>query len=255
MRIAAIQSDIIWRESSANRMNFESIIESLSDVDLVVLPEMFTTGFCTDPRGTAEKADTETLQWMKELSKKGGFAMAGSVAVEQDGKYYNRLYFVKPDGNWEKYDKHHLFTFAGEHNNYTAGDERVVVEYNGWKILLQICYDLRFPIYSRNKKDYDIAIYVASWPSVRIDPWITLLKARAIENLSYVIGVNRVGNDPNCQYCGGSMIHDFKGVPMCDEALDKEEVLVAEFKKDELDNFRAIFPALDDEDKFILESV
>lgn len=253
MRVAAIQADLIWGDGSANRMNFESVIEHLTDVDLVVMPEMFTTGFYTQPEGVAEKAQTDTLEWLKETSARKGFALAGSVAVEEDGKYFNRFYFVQPNGQWTKYDKRHAFTFGGEHLHYTGGTERVVVEYMGWKILLQVCYDLRFPVFSRNLGDYDMALYVASWPVPRIGVWDTLLKGRAIENLAYVIGCNRVGNDPACEYNGSSAIIDFKGEPMTETTTGQEAVLRATLDKSELEAFRAKFPALNDADKFKIE--
>ncbi len=168
---------------------------------LIVLPEMFSTGFITMPAGEAE-SDGASLGWMKAIAKKYGCAVAGSVATEDGGLFYNRFYFVKPDGTFVKYDKRHLFSFAGEDRRFTAGSEKVITEYNGVRFFLQVCYDLRFPCFSRNilPNPYDAVIYVASWPSPRIGAWDTLLKARAIENQCYAIGVNRVGKDPSCQY-------------------------------------------------------
>ena len=174
--------------------------------DLYVLPEMWSTGFATEPEGIAE-SDGSSLNWMKQMANRLDAAVAGSIATEIDGKYYNRFYFVKPandgsDNEIEYYDKHHLFTYSGEHLRYTAGERRVVVEWRGWRFLLQVCYDLRFPIFARNCAEgpdaYDVALYVASWPTSRRAPWDTLLRARAIENQCYVCGVDRTGDDPAC---------------------------------------------------------
>ena len=164
--------------------------------DLFVLPEMFSTGFCTSPEGIAESSDSATLQWMKQKAAEHNCAIAGSVSVEENGKFYNRFYFVHPDGNVQWYNKKHLFTYGGEDKHYTAGQERVVVNFRGVRFLLEVCYDLRFPVWSRNRGDYDAAIYVASWPSPRVEAWKALLRARAIENQCYVLGVNRVGRIP-----------------------------------------------------------
>ena len=216
--------DILWTDPKGNRTRAEEAIDSCPGADLYILPEMFSTGFCTQPEGVAEFCDSDTLAWMKSKSGSIGAAIAGSVAVMDCGKYYNRFYFVKPDGCVESYDKRHLFTYGGEHNHFTAGDKRVVVEYKGVRILLQVCYDLRFPIWSRNHGDYDMAVYVASWPATRVEAWKALLIARAIENQSYVIGVNRVGDDPSNTYNGGTRVIDPYGklIPTMDN--NKNEV-------------------------------
>jgi len=198
MNITLIQADLVWNDPAANRNRFEREIFAVGETDLVVLPEMFPTGFCTRPREAAEPDGGPTLAWMRRTARKKGAALAGSVAVEQDGRYFNRFYFVRPDGATVHYDKRHLFTYGGEHKEYTGGDRRVIAEYKGWRILLQVCYDLRFPVWSRNRDDYDMILYVASWPTPRVEAWSALLKARAIENVCYVAGVNRVGDDPNC---------------------------------------------------------
>ena len=179
MKITLIQTDLLWNDPAGNRARFEQKIAEAGSADLIVLPEMFSTGFCTQPRLAAEPLGGETLPWMKRIAQKTDCALAGSVAVEENGNYFNRFYFVKPDGSVSQYDKRHLFTYGGEHKEFTAGDKRVIVEYKGWRILLQICYDLRFPVWSRNRNDYDLAIYTANWPTPRVDAWSALLRARA----------------------------------------------------------------------------
>ena len=216
MKTALVQYDIVWADPAANRSRLDALLEGIPQVDLIVLPEMFSTGFATQPEGVAEEAPSETLEWMKEKARAKDCAVAGSVALHEDGKYFNRFWFVKPDGEVTAYDKHHLFTFSGEHHRFTRGEERVIVEWRGFRFLLNVCYDLRFPVWSRNRKDYDAAIYVASWPSVRQFPWDTLLRARAIENQCYVLGVNRVGKDPACDYCGCSALFDARGHVMAE---------------------------------------
>ncbi len=217
---------------------------------LIVLPEMFSTGFITMPAGEAE-SDGASLGWMKAIAKKYGCAVAGSVATEDGGLFYNRFYFVKPDGTFVKYDKRHLFSFAGEDRRFTAGSEKVITEYNGVRFFLQICYDLRFPCFSRNilPNPYDAVIYVASWPSPRIGAWETLLKARAIENQCYAIGVNRVGKDPSCQYNGHSSIVDPYGNASASCAEGVEEIVSADLDLDSLQAFRDKFPVLKDADR------
>ena len=252
MNIKLLQTDIAWQKPEANREHVENLIDSLSDsTDLVVLPEMFTTGFCTSPKGAAEKADTDTLLWMQSIALGRNMALAGSVATEENGKYYNRFYFVKPDGSYVTYNKRHLFTFAGEHKEYTAGEERVVVEYHGFRILLQICYDVRFPVYSRNRGDYDMIIYVANWPTVRLDAWNTLVRARAIENVCYVAAVNRTGSDPYVQYSGGTVLYNFMGKTIA-EAGAEEGIVSGTIDMQDLIRFRSKFPALQDADQFKL---
>ena len=185
---------------------------------------------------------------MKAKASQTGAAIAGSIAVHEDGRYYNRFHFVTPDGNVTTYDKKHLFTFGGEHNRFTAGSERVIVAYKGFRILLEICYDLRFPVWSRNKGDYDMIIYVASWPTPRVEAWKALLTARAIENQCYVAGVNRVGDDPGNNYCGGSRVIDPYGkiIAECEDGREME--VTAEVDMEVLEAFRAKFPVLDDAD-------
>ena len=238
MKITLIQTDLLWNDPAGTRARFEQKIAEAGSADLIVLPEMFSTGFCTQPRLAAEPLGGETLPWMKRIAQKTDCALAGSVAVEENGNYFNRFYFVKPDGSVSQYDKRHLFTYGGEHKEFTAGDKRVIVEYKGWRILLQICYDLRFPVWSRNRNDYDLALYTANWPTPRVDAWSALLRARAIENLCYVAGINRTGTDPNCSYCGKSALLDFKGQTLADVEPGKEALLSAELDADALRDFR-----------------
>lgn len=235
-----------------NRFGAEAMIASAPGCDLYVLPEMFSTGFCTSPEGVAEPEPCDSLKWMKDSAEMFSAAIAGSVAVEENGRFFNRFYFVTPDGNAVHYDKRHLFTYGGEHLKFTSGKERKIVEYKGVRILLQVCYDLRFPVWSRNRGDYDMALYVASWPETRTDAWRQLLKARAIENQCFVAGVNRIGTDPSNSYCGGTMLIDPYGKVIAECADGMESVAVAEISMEELAAFRQKFPVLDDADDFEL---
>ncbi|MBQ9286748.1 MAG: amidohydrolase [Bacteroidaceae bacterium] len=254
MKIVLIQSDIVWADPKANVARTEAALQALpADVDLIVLPEMFSTGFATQPEGVAEVEPGSTLQWMLRTARRHNFAVAGSVAIEDVGAegmpcFRNRFYFVKPDGSVEHYDKHHLFTYGGEHLRYSAGNERVVVEWRGVRFLLMVCYDLRFPCWSRNREDYDCALYVASWPTPRKAAWTALLHARAIENQCYVVGVNRVGTDPYCHYSGGSVAIDPYGRDIVACADGQEGSAIAEIDMTALAAFRDKFPVLKDRD-------
>lgn len=250
MRVTIVQTDITWACPAANRAHMDGMLRGIEGSDLIVLPEMLSTGFATNPEGIAER-DGSTLAWMKAKAAEKGCAIAGSVATEADGLFYNRFYFVTEEGSTTHYDKHHLFTYSGEHHRFTAGNDRVTVEYRGVRIRLLVCYDLRFPIWSRNKADepYDIALYVASWPTSRADAWDTLLKARAIENQCYVAGVNRVGEDPNCPYCGGSAVIDPYGRVIATCGRGNEGVVTADIDMAALKAFREKFPVLNDADK------
>lgn len=251
MKILLLQMDLAWLSPDENRTRAAELIRKNGGADVYVLPEMFTTGYCTEPEGVAETADGRTLAWMQGMAAECGGAVAGSVAVEEEGRFFNRFYFVTPEGVYYKYDKHHLFTFGGEHFKYTAGTERVVIDFRGVRILPLVCYDLRFPAWARNGGGmYDLAIYVASWATPRVEAWSILLQARAVENVCYVAGVNRVGSDPVADYCGCSAMLDFKGQPL--GGLERGEcgVICAELDMDKLKEFRAKFPALNDADKF-----
>ena len=248
MKITILQRDIVWADPTRNVQRADEAIDGNPGSDLYVLPEMFSTGFCTQPEGIAEPAENRTVSWMKAKASQTGAAIAGSIAVHEDGRYYNRFHFVTPDGNVTTYDKKHLFTFGGEHNRFTAGSERVIVAYKGFRILLEICYDLRFPVWSRNRGDYDMIIYVASWPTPRVEAWKALLTARAIENQCYVAGVNRVGDDPGNNYCGGSRVIDPYGKIMAECEDGREMEVTVEVDMEVLEAFRAKFPVLDDAD-------
>lgn len=247
MRVVLLQMEIVWGNAVANMQHAEQMMEHQKEVDMFVLPEMFTSGFCMEPERIADGQGI-TLRWMQRMAREHDAAVAASVAVAENGLFFNRFYFVRPDGSYESYDKHHLFSYGGENRCYTAGKERVIVTYKGWRILLQVCYDLRFPVWSRNHKEYDLVLYVANWPESRVSAWKTLLKARAIENQCYVIGVNRVGNDPQCHYNGCSRVVDPYGKVMINCAEDEECRFSTELNLETLVQFRKKFPVLDDAD-------
>ena len=248
MKITLLQTDIKWCSPAENIARAEKLILDAEKSDIYILPEMFSTGFCTQPEGIAEPSNSDTLRWMQRKAAETNAAIAGSIAIEEQGKYYNRFYFVKPDGSVAHYDKKHLFTYGGEHLRFTAGEERVIVEWRGVRILLEVCYDLRFPIWARNRGDYDLILYVASWPTPRVAAWSALLVARAIENQCYVAGVNRVGTDPACEYCGGSVIIDPYGKVTATCADNTECEATAEIDMQALEAFREKFPVLKDAD-------
>jgi len=248
MKITVLQQNVVWNDVRGNLTKTSGAIDDNPGSDLYVLPEMFSTGFCTQPEGIAESSEGESLAWMRSKSSQIDAAIAGSVAVCENGKYYNRFYFVRPDGTYVKYDKKHLFTYGGEHKYFTAGSERIITEWRGVRILLEICYDLRFPIWSRNRGDYDMVIYVASWPTSRIGAWKALLTARAIENQCYVAGINRVGTDPSNEYCGATRVIDPYGniLSSCDDGV--ETAATSDIDMTVLRAFREKFPVLNDAD-------
>ena len=263
MRIALLQQDIAWCSPAENMRRAEAAFAaglgsgslSSSDdgavrhVDLIVLPEMFTTGYCADPSQAAGAVDdgAAALVWMRRMAECYDAAVTGSVAVVESGRCFNRMYFVRSDGGMEYYDKRHLFAMGGEADNYTAGCRRVVVEWRGVRILLQICYDLRFPVFARNRGDYDMILYAANWPTPRIAVWDTLLRARALENQCYVAGVNRVGRDPWCDSCGHTVMVDPYG-RVTSASSDGETLLVVEADMEFLRSFRHKFPVLEARD-------
>ena len=261
LRVSIVQGDTRWHDPAGNRAYYGELIAPLhGTTDLVVLPETFTSGFSNDAIGNAETMDGPTVEWIRAQAVKLDAAVTGSVQLRTDAGVFNRMLFATPDGNLVHYDKRHLFSFAKENERYAAGHERVIVEWKGWNILLQVCYDLRFPVFSRNRfdagraglPDYDLALYVANWPSARAYPWKTLLRARAIENLCYVAGVNRVGSDGNgLHYSGDSAVIDFLGHPVS-ECTDEEVVVTTTLQASELAAHRARFPAMLDGDAFEL---
>ena len=253
MKISLVQMNLAWCDKEANLRRAEELIRLHPGADVYVLPEMFTTGFCMDPRLAAEPMEGVALAWMRDIASEMNAAIVGSVATAaSEGSYRNRMYFVEPDGRVTFYDKHHLFSYSGEHKCYEAGKERVIVEFRGVRFFLQVCYDLRFPVFGRNREDYDVALYVANWPDKRRMAWDVLLRARAIENQAVVIGVNRVGTDPMCNYDGGTAAIDFFGfvAARCDD--NAEQVVTYEVKMDELRHYRDKFPSLVDSDDFSL---
>ncbi|NMB36886.1 MAG: amidohydrolase [Bacteroidales bacterium] len=250
MKVALVQHNIKWAEPKVNCDHISQLLKGTPKVDLVVLPEMFSTGFATKPEGIAENEPSYSLEWMKKSAAKMDCAIAGSVALKTEQGYFNRFYFVKPDGSVTAYDKRHLFTYGGEHLTFKPGNERVVINWRGVRILPIICYDLRFPVWSRNRGDYDMMICVASWSIPRRHHWDTLSRARAIENQCYMAAVNRVGTDPTREYNGGTAFIDPFGQPIASCADGKEEVIVCEVDLQKLENYRKKFPALGDRDNF-----
>ncbi|WP_119718075.1 amidohydrolase [Cognatilysobacter tabacisoli] len=261
LRISLVQGDTRWRDPAGNREYYGRLIAPLHGItDLVLLPETFTSGFSNDAIDEAETMDGPTVAWMRDQAARLGAALTGSVQLRADGGVFNRLLFVTPGGETHTYDKRHLFRYANEHERYAAGRDRLTVEWKGWRICPQVCYDLRFPVFSRNRfdverpgqPDYDLLLYVANWPAARAYPWKTLLRARAIENLCYVAGLNRVGTDGNgIAYSGDSAVIDFLGHPVS-ECTDEEVVVTTTLQAAELAAHRARFPAMLDGDRFEL---
>ncbi|PIB29565.1 amidohydrolase [Maribacter sp. 4G9] len=255
LKLALVQSPIIWEQPELNRDYFSSKIATLKNaVDVIVLPEMFTTGFTMSPENLDAKQGGITVAWMQEKAKELNAAIVGSIVYSERGLHFNRLFFVTPKAEVHHYDKRHTFTLAGENEKYQAGNKHLIVDYKGFKINLMICYDLRFPVWSRNTTDYDILVYVANWPKPRVEAWDTLLKARAIENMSYCIGVNRIGMDEKgLEYVGHSAIYDSLGQQLI--FSEKEEVLSVNIDKDHLLEVRKKLKFLQDRDKFQLLGV
>lgn len=252
-KVLLIQAGLFWADAQANRDKLDAIVRNQAgDSDIVVFPEAFTSGFLGDLDGPAESMDGPTLAWMKELAAYMNCVLCGSAAIATAGGKANRFLWVQPDGEVQFYDKHHLFGFGGEDARYVAGLERKVFNYRGWRICPQICYDLRFPVWCRSQNDYDMLIFVANWPEPRTAAWSALLKARAIENQCYVIGVNRSGSDPRgFSYAGASAVYN----PLGEEVLnlgDKEAVMPARLELREVDRIRRKFPFQQDADQFTL---
>ena len=263
MKVALIQMDIAWESPGKNREEAERLMLAAEKSDIYVLPEMWNTGVTTQPQGVAEDEEGETLQWMKRMAERLDAAVVGSIAVKTPSisplkgecLYMNRLYFVTPASNGQCsmvnvqwYDKHHLFAYGGETENYTPGNEYVSVDWRGVRFHLSVCYDLRFPLWLRNRDDYDVLICVASWPQARIHAWNVLLQARAIENQCYVLGVNRIGKDPMCEYSGGTSVVDpFGFTTSCPD--DEAYVLTETLDLKRLKAFRDKFPVLKERDQ------
>ena len=252
LRVAICQMDIIWGDCEVNLQRVECYVRS-TEADLLVLPEMFLTGYdCSSE--VAVPVDSPYIERLQRLAVESGRAVAGTIAVREEGAIFNRFYLFLPDGRVEHYDKRHLFRMAGEDKVFSAGVERVVVEFMWWRILLQVCYDLRFPVWSRQRGDeYDLVIYSAEWAAARIGAWDRLLPARAIENQAFVVGVNRVGDDPATHYNGHSVVLNPYGEVIARVDDDEEGVVVAELDIEKLRRFREKFPAWADADKFFIE--
>lgn len=255
LRISMIQSHIIWEDKEENLSYFGELLRRVSGrTDLAVLPETFSTGFSMNVEALADPMDGTTVATIKGWSERYKMAVAGSFIAREEGKYYNRAFFVTPDGEARYYDKRHLFRMAGEDRHFSAGDKPLVVRYKDWNICLQVCYDLRFPVWSRNVNNaYDLLIYVANWPEARKKAWKALLQARAIENMAYVCGVNRVGVDgKGFAFRGDSMIYDARGKKLADAGKRDETTRTCALSKTDLEAFRAKFPAWKDADAFQL---
>lgn len=254
LNVALIQTSLIWENPEENRRLLNDKINAIStSVDLVVLPEMFTSGFTMNPASLAETMDGKTILWLQEKAKEKQVLIMGSLVISENNNFYNRMVCVEPSGAITKYDKRHTFTLAGEHKIYTAGTEKVIMNYKGWKICPLVCYDLRFPVWARNVEDYDLLIYVANWPKVRIKAWDALLEARAIENMTYCIGVNRVGLDGNnYEHSGHSAAYDVLGNRIDTLSENEETTEIVTLEKNVIKKYREKLNFLNDSDNFNL---
>lgn len=263
LTISIIQANLAWEDKASNLQMLQEKIMALPFTEIVVLPEMFSTGFSMRPEVFSETMDGEAVQWMKKIAAQKKVVLTGSMMIQEEGVYYNRLIWMLPNGQHGHYDKRHLFGYAGEHEHFTPGSKRLIASVKGWKINLLICYDLRFPVWARQGKhpakveepdtaEYDLLIYVANWPEKRSHAWRTLLQARAIENQCYVAGVNRIGYDGNkIHHIGDSMIIDPLGEPLV-HLLNQEDVSTITLDKEKLEETRKRLPFLNDGDKFII---
>lgn len=260
LNISIIQSDLVWKDKAANLASFSYDIDQIQeDVGLIVLPEMFNTGFVVEPEDVAENMEGPTMKWLREQANKSKAVICASIIIQEENNYFNRLLWMRPDGSFEQYDKRHLFSLGGEQHHFTGGSKSLIVELQGWKIKPLVCYDLRFPVWSKNEYKngeyaYDLLIYVANWPASRRDPWMSLLKARAIENQAYVIGVNRIGEDGNgLKHAGDSNIYDAKGKKLIQQEINTEFTETISLSKNMLDDFRKKFTVGLDWDSFSIE--
>lgn len=251
LRVTCVQSDIVARDQQANRKHFEKLISGVADTDVIVLPETFTTGFPADPNLFAEELGGPTMKWMERMANEKNCAVCGTILTKGDG-FYNTFVWMEPNGKFYVYNKRHLFTMGGE-IGLNPGVERITIEYKGWRIRPFVCYDMRFPVWNRNsfrdgKFEYDLAIYTAEWPEKKSEVWNTLLRARAIENQAYIVGVNRVGtDDSDIKYKGESMVLNMKG-RVVEQAQPGEGVFTAELSEFELEAFREYFRVSQDWD-------
>jgi predicted amidohydrolase len=254
LRLALLQADLAWQDPVANRRQLGAQISAAAPADLIILPETFTTGFTQEAAANAEPADGPTSQWLLDIATASKVDICGSVIVAADGACYNRLIWASRDGELFHYDKRHLFRMGNEHLRFAAGHERLIVRCGEWRICPLVCYDLRFPVWSRNRDDYDLLLYVANWPQARHSAWTTLLPARAVENLCYVAGVNRTGLDGNGVTCaGGSMIVDYLGRQIA-AGGEQPATITATLSLDDLQRYRDKFPAHLDADDFTLHT-
>lgn len=258
LSVTLIQSDLFWEDRQANLQMFEKKIKNIGETEIIVLPEMFSTGFSMNAKNLAEKMDGETVQWMKKIASEKKVILAGSVIIEENGQYYNRLIWMLPTGDFGTYDKRHLFAFGDEHSHYTPGNKKLIASVKGWKIQLQVCYDLRFPVWSRqdyfSDNNYDVLINVANWPEKRKLAWQTLLRARAIENQCFVVGVNRVGSDgKQIPYSGESTVVGPLGEILYQKA-DEEDIFTIVLEKERLTQARNEFPFWKDADSFVIKT-
>lgn len=255
LNIVAIQAKLTWENPAINLLFFEQKIAQLdSGTDLIVLPEMFSTGFTMQPASIAQTMKGSTVLWMIATARANNVAIVGSIVVQENNQYFNRAIFVHPNGLIDTYDKRHLFSLAGEDTLYTSGSKRLIVHFKGWRICPLICYDLRFPVWSRNTNNYDLLLFMANWPITRIDAWDTLLKARAIENMSYCIGVNRIGEDANgYQYNGHTIAYDFLGEEIASTSEGKEDLLLCVISKKLQEETRKKLSFLNDKDLFKIQ--
>lgn len=254
LHITVIQPDIVWENKVANLQQYENTISGIKGPKhVVVLPEMFSTGFSMAPERLAEPMAGRSVTWMADMAVKYRCILTGSLIIEEEGKYYNRMLWVQPDGRIGFYDKRHLFAYADEDKHYTRGETKLIAQVNGWRINLQICYDLRFPVWARNQgDDYDVLLYVANWPEVRSLAWKTLLQARAIENMCYVVGVNRVGKDgKDFNYSGDSSVFGPLGELIWQQS-NEEACHTVTLEREVLQKTRTKLPFLNDADKFLL---
>lgn len=254
LKITLVQTTLEWENPEANRKKFQKIIQSLEEsTDLIILPEMFTTGFTMNAEAYAETMEGKTVKWMIKMAREKNAAITGSIIVIENGKFFNRLLFTTPEGKLHAYDKKHLFTLASEQETYTAGNEKLIIQYKGWKICPMICYDLRFPVWARNIENYDVLLYVANWPKVRTKAWDVLLQARAIENMAYCIGVNRVGIDgKDFEYVGHSTIYDGLGEDLFQLKNESEAIMNTILYKNHILEIRKKLQFLEDKDDFDL---
>ena len=254
LRVTLVQPDIAWKNADTNRNKIRELLSAGAEMtDLVLLPEMFTTGFCTEPDSIAETMDGDTIRWMKRTAESLKCSVAGSLVIRDSKRHFNRLIYIDRYANMTWYDKRHLFRMAEEEVKFTAGRKRLIVPLNGWQINFQICYDLRFPVWAKNQNDYDVLVNVANWPEARRDVWHTLLRARALENQCYAIGVNRVGTDGNgISHKGESMVIDPKGNSLDGIMSTEEEIHTFTLSWEDLTRFREKFPVWKDWDSFSL---